>query len=1115
MSRCRSLAERFPIPLLFLVLLLASPTDSHGKASSQAAGFDPAERKALNKLVDDGRFQEAEEGARKLLDRVRSAGAQESRDGVLTVQVLIYGLLRGGKANAAETREIAELSLSLSEKILGPDDPLTATSAADLGGVLLAHEDFDGAKGLFERGLRIREKAFGPESIEVANSLHDLTRLYLTLHDPAQAKPLLERELEIKEKVLGPDHPRLSGVLNNLGVAAHASGDYEGSRKLFERSLAIAEKSLGPDHPKLTNALDNLANVLDELGDYPAALRLHERSLSILEKTYPPDHPDIGRTLYGIASIYFELGDFQRATELDERELAIAEKASGPESLDVGRVLQGLGRIREALHDHDGALRYLERALQISEKTLGPDSLQAADRLISIAEVREAMGDDGGAEPLYRRALKIYQGAEVDQPHASHALLAIGLIRLRAGDFAQATDLLEKSKGIRESTYGPESPLVAECQEGIALVRWGEGRFPEALDLALAAQAKLRSQFQRTASNLAEREALRYERILNSARNLVLSITTDAPAGSLPPGASGRAWEEVIRSRAIVLDEAARRHRAVVAGEGLEAAALWKSLVAARNLLASLTVQGPDPEDPGSFREELDRATGVRDRAERALADKSAAFRRSLRDREVALVDIEGRLPAGSALVAYVRYDRLPVPKRPAAGGSAAAPAARDTAAGLAPAPPQACYLAAVLAPGKKPRLLPLGPAGEMEGRVSRWRSEIAAGATAVGALGRSTEARYREAGSRLREAMWDPVEPALRGAKRVFVVPDGALNLVNPSALPTGERGYLLERGPVLHLLSAERDLMVEAAGSRRAGPVFILGGPDFNVLPRGSGLPPPEAKAAAGETPSGPGWSEPPAVFRSVSPSCVAFRDVRFDPLPASAREAAEIGTLLGARKGEAPGLGQPVEVMSGIAATESALKRHAPDARILHLATHAFFAEGQCESLGSGSRTGEARAPRVSGEPIPSAGDNPLLLSGLALAGANRRGDAAPGDEDGILTAEEIASLDLSGVEWAVLSACETGVGRIQPGEGVLGLRRAFQVAGAGSVIMSLWKVEDDSARKWMGALYEGRLKGLSTVEAVRNASLTILGERRRKGQSTHPFYWGAFLAAGDWR
>jgi CHAT domain-containing protein len=109
-----------------------------------------------------------------------------------------------------------------------------------------------------------------------------------------------------------------------------------------------------------------------------------------------------------------------------------------------------------------------------------------------------------------------------------------------------------------------------------------------------------------------------------------------------------------------------------------------------------------------------------------------------------------------------------------------------------------------------------------------------------------------------------------------------------------------------------------------------------------------------------------------------------------------------------------------------------------------------------------------------------------------------------------------LNLQGTEWAVLSACDTGLGQIQAGEGVFGLRRAFQIAGAATVIMSLWSVEDQSTRLWMRALYDARLRqGASTAEAVQRASAAVLQDRRGRGQSTHPFYWAAFVAAGDWR
>jgi CHAT domain-containing protein len=309
-----------------------------------------------------------------------------------------------------------------------------------------------------------------------------------------------------------------------------------------------------------------------------------------------------------------------------------------------------------------------------------------------------------------------------------------------------------------------------------------------------------------------------------------------------------------------------------------------------------------------------------------------------------------------------------------------------------------------------------------------------------------------------LRARIWDPLVPHLAGARRIFIVPDGPLHLVNWDALPASgaAAAYLIEQAPLFHYVSAERDLVRDAPPARGHG-LFIVDNPVFDD--------------ASG-----------------------------FDPLPASAREAETIAAIWRTAH-RADGSTEPMEVsrLSGRAATEAAFKRRASGARVLHLATHGFFLDGL----------------------RPPANENPLLLSGFALTGANRRhaaGAAAPldDDEDGMLTAEEIASLDLTAVEWAVLSACDTGVGEVRAGEGVFGLRRAFHVAGARTVIMSLWPVDDEDALRWMTSVYDRRFRGgVETLEAVRASSLEQLRRRRKTGLSTHPFYWAAFIAAGDWR
>jgi len=313
-----------------------------------------------------------------------------------------------------------------------------------------------------------------------------------------------------------------------------------------------------------------------------------------------------------------------------------------------------------------------------------------------------------------------------------------------------------------------------------------------------------------------------------------------------------------------------------------------------------------------------------------------------------------------------------------------------------------------------------------------------------------------------------------LRGASRVFIVPDGALNLVSFASLPSGTR-YLLENGPSIHYLSTERDLVrVEATPGRG---LLALGGPAF------------DQRIA---TPSA-------AARRS---GCGTIGSLRFEDLPGSRAEVQDIARIWGNA--------EDVTVLSGRAATKSALTSAIVGRKVVHLATHGFFLGSPCENgppltRGIGGVVGSSTS-------TPS--ENPLLLAGLALAGVNQLTRA--NQANGILNAEEIAGLNLQGTEWVVLSACDTGLGQISAGEGVFGLRRALQIAGAHTVIMSLWSVEDQSTRQWMRALYQARLaKKFDTPDTVRDASLSLLRDRRARGQSTHPFYWAAFVAAGDWR
>jgi CHAT domain-containing protein len=215
-----------------------------------------------------------------------------------------------------------------------------------------------------------------------------------------------------------------------------------------------------------------------------------------------------------------------------------------------------------------------------------------------------------------------------------------------------------------------------------------------------------------------------------------------------------------------------------------------------------------------------------------------------------------------------------------------------------------------------------------------------------------------------------------------------------------------------------------------------------------------------------------------------------LQFTPLPGTAAEAKALKSLLKLTDDQ---------VLTQGKATEAALKQ-LTGPRILHLATHGFFLADQAVD-----RTSEPlRLLGQDGLPVPK-GEHPLLRSGLALAGANR---LRSGQDDGILTALEVAGLDLVGTELAVLSACETGVGNVLNGEGVYGLRRALVLAGVQTQLVSLWKVDDTATKELIVDYYQRLSVGAGHSAALRQAQLTMLQDPER----THPYYWGAFIVVG---
>lgn len=339
------------------------------------------------------------------------------------------------------------------------------------------------------------------------------------------------------------------------------------------------------------------------------------------------------------------------------------------------------------------------------------------------------------------------------------------------------------------------------------------------------------------------------------------------------------------------------------------------------------------------------------------------------------------------------------------------------------------------------------------------------------------------------------PVRKLLGGARHVFISPDGALNLIPFGAL-VDERGKYLVEGYSLTYLTSGRDLLRLQSGADSKQPPLVVADPAFGK----SG----QVRAAISELQSAPPKRSADLV------------EVNFDPLPGTAAEAKAVAAVL-----------PSVRVLTQTQATETALKQ-VSSPRVLHIATHGFFLPDQPEETADGTRALGLASDGI-GPRMLTRSENPLLRSGLALAGANLP-SVAGGEDDGILTTLETSALDLWGTELVVLSACETGIGQVRNGEGVYGLRRALVLAGSESQVMSLWRVSDKATKDLMVGYYKRLVAGEGRTEALRQVQLEMLRGRWRNegpraprpGSGTakeddyrHPYYWVAFIQPGDWR
>jgi len=1073
-----------------LALHLIATPDSEAGRLAEIAAQDALRESA--RFVNEGRQAEAREVMAKALPKVMDSvgldhlgllGARWD----LAVSMEAMGDLAGARA-------LFESVSAGYERTLPADHPDLLLARLNLAGVMNRMGDLTGGRALEESVLAGYERILPEDHPDLLRARESLAISMATMGDLAEACALKELVLAGYERILPDDHPDLLSARGNLAVSMSKMGYLAGARALYESVVAGYERSLPEDHPDLLRARGNLAISMSQMGDLAGARSLDESVLAAHERILPEDHPDLLRARANLAASMDEMGDLAGARALKESVLAGYERilpADHPSLLLAGENLANsmweMGDLAEARALEESVVEGYERILPADH----PDLLHARGNLaISMSK----MGDLAGARALCESVLAGYERSlPAGHPDVLYAREILASLLSQMGDLAGARALCESVLAAYERSVPEDHPDLLHARGSLAISMNAMGDLAGARALLPTQLSGMRTRILASLA-LAPRQA--QQTVASEGdRHSDLLFLSESGGANLE-----RSAFELTETMRLVAAEAARSLARFEADPELapilgEAAEIRRSL---NDLVA-----GAARDETGSegLSKELTRLSLRRDALEREATRRLAE--RGVVTEPVGVSALTAALEPGDVAIGYRRITLKHVDP---SGGEIEAAADH--------------VLAHVLDSEGALSRIELGPASELEELATVWRAALGApirkpevlgaGSTSskvatpvtdasrgialrLESGGSVTEAAELNAGRKLRGRILDPVLAVVNtDVRRLFACADDFLFLLPLDALPfdsedEGQR-RVGDRLQIVNGVSFAR-LLAPLPPDPGEPSLLSMGGVDYDAI------------GAVGEGPS----SAASAPIESATTSSSGDRVTRsasgrgFQSLVQARHEAEGIAALFEKAFEIEPSL------LTRKSTTKARLFDSAPGKRYLHLATHGWFAPESVRSTEDARPEGRGVA-RMGIEDRVS-GLAPMTLCGLALAGANRGRDSL-GRVPGILTAEELCSLDLSQCELAVLSACETNVGIRRAGQGIQSLQSALYAAGARTSITSLWKVDDAATRRLMEVFYTNLWTlNLPKAEALWQAKQAL------RDEGHPPAHWAGWVLTGD--
>ncbi len=1036
--------------------------------------------------VELTQYEKAELIFKELLELDKKIGGEIHKDYLSDLNNL--AVLYGEMGQNRKAEPIFTKASEIAKKLYGENHPGYASSLDNLGGLYKSLGQYDKAESFILQAQEIIKNTLGENDIYYSKIITGLAQLYQQMGLFKKAEILYVQAKDINRNVLGVDDPEYATSLNKLALLYEKMGLYEKAESCYFESTKTRKTALGENHPDYAQSLYNLALLYSKMGRFDNAVQLFLQAKDILKnsseetpkyfaltlnslavcyqamgkyekaeplflqaidirkKAFGETHPDYLSSVNDLATLYTALGQYEKAEPLFLQVKKNRQEVLGEKHPDYAEVLSNLSTLYEDMGLYNQAETLLLQATEIDKFLFGENHKDYASDLSNLASLYSNMKQYEKAEALILQAKDIRKKLFGEQ-HLDYAISLNNLAELysQKGQFEKAEPLYKQANEIWKNTLGENHPTYSNGLNNLAALYISLGQFKKAEPLLLHFSKVIMQNMLSSFSILSEKEKENY-----LARNIALnelnnSFLYDYKINSRAIARNNFDLQLIFKS--LTLTETRNTIKAVQQNGDTAVKKILKSWQTNKGILAK---QYSMPLE--ERRTDLSSLELETERLETELSRKSAIFGNQQSAIRISTADVQKKLQQTEVAIEFVRF-RLFDKKW------------TDSI----------MYAAYIL---HKNDSVPIFVALCEEKQLGKYFSSTA-GSSNVKAIYRTDALDENDkqsiSGDSLYALMWKPLMPYLKGVNKINYSPAGLLYRIAFNALPTGDSSLLMDKFE-LNQYTSTRQLAIPAEKKYNKNSIAIFGNCLFSM----------DSVAIVKYIPADENANTLITASKEKGNNTGGWK-----PLEGTANEIKSISSLFVNNKFSTNSFDQET-------ATEEEFKSlsgHSPS--IIHLATHGFFLQDPLKKKQQGFAADARNAFTLA--------DDPLLRSGIVLSGANRvwRGlPPIPGREDGIVTAYEIAQMDLSNTDLVVLSACETALGDIKGSEGVFGLQRAFKLAGVKNMLLSLWKVPDGETAELMKIFYNYYLQGKTARESFAAAQK----EMRRKYS---PFYWAAFV------